>query len=146
MPTVYDVPPQELITEIAEELKNKKAISPPEWTDYVKTGSFKQRAPINPDWWYVRCASLLRKVYLYGPIGTAHLRKAYGGLRRGRNRPERFRKASGAIIRKALQQLEEEELVSSSRRGRIITQQGRSMLDKIATKIIKEKYPHLKRY
>ena len=146
MPTVYEVPAQELIAEVAEELKSAKKISPPEWAPLVKTGSFKQRGPTNPDWWYVRCASLLRKVYLSGPIGTAHLRKAYGGLRRGRNRPEKFARASGAIIRKALQQLEAEGLVTSDRRGRMISPKGRSMLDKIATKIIKERYPYLKRY
>lgn len=146
MPTIYEVPPQELIAALAEELKNAKKISPPEWADYVKTGSFKQHAPSQSDWWYVRCASLLRKVYLSGPIGTAHLRKVYGGLRRGRNRPEKFTKASGAIIRKALQQLEAEDLLISSRRGRIISPKGRSLLDKIATKIIKERYPELKKY
>lgn len=146
MPTVYDVPAQDLIEAAAEELKKSKKITPPEWASYVKTGSFKQQAPRQKDWWYIRCASILRKVYLNGPIGTAHLRKAYGGLRKGRNRPERFRKASGAIIRKALQQLESDGHLSSDRRGRMITPKGKSMLDKIATKIIKEKYPELEKY
>ncbi|MHA1503805.1 MAG: 30S ribosomal protein S19e [Candidatus Heimdallarchaeota archaeon] len=146
MPTVYNVPAQDLIDEAAEELKKLKNITPPEWASYVKTASFKQHAPKNKDWWFVRCASLLRKVYISGPVGTAHLRKAYGGLKKGRNRPEKFTKASGAIIRKGLKQLELEGLVTSDRRGRIISAKGRSFMDKIAAKIVKEKYPELKKY
>ncbi len=146
MPTVYNVPAQDLIDEVAEELKKSKNITPPEWASYVKTASFKQHAPKNKDWWFVRCASLLRKVYVHGPVGTAHLRKAYGGLKKGRNRPEKFTKASGAVIRKGLKQLELEGLVTSDRRGRIISAKGRSFMDKIAAKIVKEKYPELKKY
>ena len=113
MPTVYDVPAEDLIQAIAVELKKYNKITPPVWASYVKTGSFKQHAPQDPNWWFVRCASLLRKVYLSGPIGTSHLRKAYGGLRRGRMSPEKSTKASGAVIRKALQQLESEGLITS---------------------------------
>ncbi|MHA1213168.1 MAG: 30S ribosomal protein S19e [Candidatus Heimdallarchaeota archaeon] len=146
MPTVYDVPAEELIIALSVELKKLNKISPPEWSSYVKTGSFKQHAPQNPDWWYVRCASVLRKVYVRGPIGTSHLRKEYGGIKHGNSRPERFRRASGAIIRNALQQLESEGLVSSSRKGRTIAPKGKSILDKISARIIKENYPELKKY
>ncbi|MFW9921757.1 MAG: 30S ribosomal protein S19e [Candidatus Thorarchaeota archaeon] len=146
MPTAYDVPAQDLIETVAEEFKKSKKIVAPEWATYVKTGSFKQRSPRQEDWWYIRCASLLRKVYLNSPIGTAHLRKEYGGLKRGRATPEHFRLASGAIIRKALQQLESEGYVSSDRKGRSITPKGKALLDKTATSIIKEKYPELKKY
>ena len=145
-PTVYDVPAEDLIQIVAVELKKYNKITPPEWASYVKTGSFKQHAPQNPDWWFVRCASLLRKVYVSGPIGTSHLRKAYGGLRRGRNSPEKSTKASGAVIRKALQQLESEGLITSSRPGRIISAKGRSLLDKFSAKLVKEKFPELKKY
>ena len=146
MPTVYDVPAEDLIQTIAVELKKYNKITPPVWASYVKTGSFKQHAPQDPNWWFVRCASLLRKVYLSGPIGTSHLRKAYSGLRRGRNSPEKSTRASGAVIRKALQQLESEGLITSSRPGRIISAKGRSLLDKFSATLIKEKFPELKKY
>ncbi|NPE09129.1 MAG: 30S ribosomal protein S19e [Asgard group archaeon] len=146
MPTVYDVPAEDLIQTIAVELKKYNKITPPEWASYVKTGSFKQHAPQNPDWWFVRCASLLRKVYVSGPIGTSHLRKAYGGLKHGRNSPEKSTRASGAVIRKALQQLESEGLITSSRKGRTISAKGRSLLDKSSATLIKEKFPELKKY
>ncbi len=146
MPTAYDVPAEDLIKEVAKELKKSKKITPPEWAPFVKTGSFKQHGPKEEDWWFIRSASLLRKLYVSGPIGTSHLRKEYGGLRRGRNRPEKSTRASGAVIRKALQQLEVAGLAASDRKGRVISAKGRSLLDKTAAQIIKERYPELKKY
>ena len=49
MPTVYDVPAEDLIEAISAELKKSSKITPPEWASYVKTGSFKQHSPQNPD-------------------------------------------------------------------------------------------------
>ncbi|MEM0088141.1 MAG: 40S ribosomal protein S19, partial [Thermofilum sp.] len=61
------VPPRMLVEELAQYLKeNVKEVQPPEWSLYAKTGCFKDRVPDDPDWWYKRCASLLRKLYLYG--------------------------------------------------------------------------------
>jgi small subunit ribosomal protein S19e len=48
MPTVYDVPAEDLIKAIAADLKKGNKITPPEWASYVKTGSFKQHAPQDP--------------------------------------------------------------------------------------------------
>ncbi|HII79102.1 MAG TPA: 40S ribosomal protein S19, partial [Methanosarcina sp.] len=45
----------------------------------VKTGVHKELPPINDDWWYIRCAAVLRKIYTDGPIGTERLRSVYGG-------------------------------------------------------------------
>ena len=29
----------------------------PKWVDIVKTGTLKQLAPYNPDWFYIRCGA-----------------------------------------------------------------------------------------
>jgi hypothetical protein len=50
-------------------------------------------------WWYVRCASLQRKIYIHGPIGIEKLRAEYGGRKDFGVRPEHAVKAGGAIIR-----------------------------------------------
>lgn len=138
--TVYDVPADALIERVASYFKaNVAGIRPPEWAAYVKTGSHVERPPQDPDWWYIRCASLLRKLYLNGPIGVSRLRKMYGGRKRRGTRPAHFRKAGGSIIRHALQQLEAAKLVSKEdREGRILTPQGRSLLDAMAAQIKKE--------
>ena len=38
----------------------------PTWADVVKTASYKELAPYDPDWFFVRAASMARKVYLKG--------------------------------------------------------------------------------
>ncbi len=144
------VPPQLLIDELARYLKeNVEEVKPPEWAMYVKTGSHKERVPDDPEWWYKRCASLLRKIYIHGPVGIERLRTAYGGRKNMGTVREHFRKAGGAIIRNALQQLEEAGLVEKTPRGRVLTSKGRSLVDKIASQIFKElaeQRPELKKY
>jgi small subunit ribosomal protein S19e len=133
MSTVYDVASDELIPRIADELKKAKEVTPPEWALYVKTGAHKERRPTNPDWWYLRCASILRRLYVKGPSGVARLRTAYGGRKRRGVRPNHFARGSGHIIRTALQQLEQAGLVEHEKgTGRRLTSQGRSFLDRLA--------------
>jgi small subunit ribosomal protein S19e len=151
LPTPYDVPANLLIQRLADFLKDEvDEITPPPWASMVKTGSHAERPPQNADWWYTRCASLLRKVYLHGPIGIQRLRAEYGGRKDRGVKPERSRKGSGTILRKALQQLEKANLVETQRkRGRIVTRKGRSLLDRLSTEIKKElekQLPELKKY
>lgn len=151
MPTPYDVPPSALIERLARYLKNNvDSVQPPAWAPFVKTGTHAERVPENPDWWYVRSASLLRKVYINGPIGIEHLRSEYGGRKDRGVRPEHSRKGSGGIIRNALQQLEEAGLVEIlKKRGRVVTPEGRKLLDLLSTEIKKElekEIPQLKKY
>jgi small subunit ribosomal protein S19e len=135
--TVYDVPANALIEKLAKYLmENIDVISPPAWAQYVKTGSHTQRPPDNPNWWYIRCASLLRKIYTRGPIGIAKLRLDYGGRKTGKKRPEHFKRGGGAILRKALQQLERAGLVKTiAKKGRVITNEGISLMDKLADEV-----------
>lgn len=63
--TVYACPPQ---------------IELPNWADVVKTGVYKELAPYDPDWYFVRCASIARKLYLKGGIGVGKFKKIYGAL------------------------------------------------------------------
>lgn len=144
------VPPRVLIEELAQYLKeNVKEVQPPEWSLYAKTGCFKDRVPDDPDWWYKRCASLLRKLYLYGPVGVERLRTAYGGRTRNTMKRKHFRKAGGSAIRKALQQLEAAGLVQRTQKGRVLTNKGKSLLDNIALTIFKRlvhERPELAKY
>ena len=151
MPTPYDVPASLLIERLAKYLKdNVEAVKPPSWAPYVKTGVCKERAPDNPDWWYIRCASILRKIYLKGPIGVQRLRSEYGDRKDRGVRPEHTMKGSGAIIRNALQQLEAAGLVKTiDKEGRAITPKGQKILDILSTEIKRElekKIPELKIY
>lgn len=140
MTTVYDVPAHALIARLTEYIKgNVGEVTTPEWAAYVKTGSHTEQAPHNPDWWYVRSASMLRKLYIKGPIGVSKLRKEYGGRKRRGVKPSHFRRAGGAIIRHILQQLEAAGLVEQvEREGRTISPKGRSLLDAMSAQIKRE--------
>jgi small subunit ribosomal protein S19e len=151
MVTALEVPADLLIERVAEKLRKMPQIRPPAWAYYVKTGAHKEKLPDNPDWWYYRAASILRKLYKRGrPVGIERLRTAYGGRVNRGVAPEHFMKGSGSIIRKILQQLERAGLVRKVRgKGRVLTEQGRSLLDNTAYEIMKElaeKMPELKKY
>jgi len=132
MTTLYDVPANKLIELTATKLKNDERFTPPEWASWVKTGVHREHPPQNDDWWYVRCAALLRRIAMDGPVGTQRLRSVYGGKTDNSSRPERFVKGSGSIIRKAMQQLESAGFVKTTPKGREISSQGRSFLDNSA--------------
>jgi len=150
--SVKDVPAQALIDRVAAYLQERvPKVTPPPWAAFVKTGSHAERPPQDPAWWYKRCASLLRKLYLHGPLGIEGLRDEYGGRKRKtKHRIAHHRPAGGSIIRKALQQLEAAELVvKDGIRGRALSPKGRKLLDRVSTEIFKElarKKPELAKY
>jgi small subunit ribosomal protein S19e len=134
--SVRDVPPSVLIKRLSEELKKLEELRPPEWSRYAKTGVHKERVPEQPDWWYMRAASLLRRVYLDGPVGISRLRTYYGGSKKRGVAPERFRRAGGKALRVILQQLEQAGLVAKTERGgRKITPKGVKVLTSLADKV-----------
>ena len=51
----------------------------PEWVDIAKTNVSKELAPYDEDWYYIRCASIARHVYIRAPIGVTTVTKIYGG-------------------------------------------------------------------
>jgi len=55
--------------EAAKELEEK--FEAPEWTEYAKTGSHKERPPQQENWYHIRSAAILRKIYMDGPLGTS---------------------------------------------------------------------------
>ena len=131
MVSVLEVPADKLIEKLKEELKKFENIKPPLWAKIVKSGRNKERPPEQDDFWFVRAASILRRLYIDGPVGVSRLRTYYGGRKERGVKPAKTYKASGSIIRKVLQQLEIEGLVSKEKKGRILTPKGRSLIDKI---------------
>ena len=140
MNTVYDVPASDLIKNLVIELKKMEEIIPPGWAKFVKTGTHKERPPEQEDWWYIRAAAILRTIYKDGPVGVQRLRTKYGGRKNRGVKPDKFKKGSGSVIRKIIQQLEKANLVEQSKRGRkgrIITPAGQKLINQISSKILK---------
>lgn len=142
MSFINDVDTQTLITKTADELKKIQSMKPPVWAAFCKTGMHNERPPTQPDWWYLRAASLLRTIALHGPIGVSKLRTKYGGRKNRGHKPDRFYRGSGNIIRTIFHQLEKADLIKqaakdATHKGRIIAPKGSSLLDKTALTLLK---------
>lgn len=149
MAKAYDIPASALIARLTEQLKKDKKIGPPGWSAFVKTGAHVEKIPQNKDWWYTRCASILRKVYIHGPIGVSDLKSDYGGRKQVGYNLAHHTDAGGAIIRKALQQLEAAGYITKKGEGRLVSDEGMKKIDKLATEVYKEiikTSPELQRY
>ncbi|MCI4317419.1 MAG: 30S ribosomal protein S19e [Thermoplasmata archaeon] len=145
-----DVPPSALLPRLATELKTRQAVSPPAWAMFAKTGVHKQQAPTQPDWWYLRSASVLRKIYLHGTTGIARLSADYGGKRDRGSSPYHARTGSRAILREIVHQLEKSGLVQAQKnRGRRVSAEGQRLLDTMSRDTLKglaETRPELAKY
>ncbi len=123
-----------LIEKVAEELKRTDAVRYP-YKIPIKSGMSSERPPQQKDFWYLRSAALLRKIYLFGPVGVQRLRTAYGGKRRRGHKPAHHAKAGGKFIRTMLQQLEQAGMIAKTekpRKGRILTPKGQKFLNQVA--------------
>src|SRR3989338_6554879 len=133
MTSARDADAQKLVSVSAVALKQQ--IKMPDWAVFVKTGSSRQRPPEHADWWYIRSASLLRRIYLDGPIGIQKLRSYYGGLKSNGHQPSHSVRGGGKILRVILQDFEKIEFVKKEKKGRSIAPKGQKFLDNIAKQI-----------
>merc|ERR1711985_122951 len=128
--TVKDVPADAFIKACADFLKRQPKFDVPKYHDIVKTGTLKELAPYDEDWFYTRAASVARKIYLRKGTGVGALKKWYGG-------------SSGthvgtckAHISKAMHELEKLEMMEHlGDGGRVISSKGRAEMDRIAGNI-----------
>ncbi len=151
MTTPHDVPASKFIDRLARYLReNVDEIQPLPWSTFAKTGTHVEKQPQNPNWWYTRSASILRKVYIHGPIGLEQLRADYGGRKNRGSKPNRVTKSGGSGIRKILQQLESAGLIQTQKpQGRVMTPKGRKLMQEVAGDLAKEMVkaiPELKKY
>ncbi len=150
MTTPYDIPAKDLIEGIAKKLEKDANIEIPKENIYSKTGLDRESPPTNQNWWHIRCAAILRKVYINNNIGVERMREEFGGkLNRG-SKPSKARAGSGTIARRALQQLEKAGYITKIRgRGRMLSPKGRSFMDNTSKEVMKQVkgyYPGLEKY
>jgi small subunit ribosomal protein S19e len=137
---VYDLPTQEYNLKLAEALKQVPEFQAPEWVQFVKSGPAKERPIDDLDFWHKRAASILRQIYKKEILGVSRLRTRYGSKKNRGNRPEKFVKAGGKIIRTILQQSDKAGLtemskiikgVRNQKPGRKLTKKGKEFLEAI---------------
>ncbi|KZO96527.1 40S ribosomal protein S19 [Calocera viscosa TUFC12733] len=137
MPGVRDISADAFIVAYSGHLKRSGKLEVPTWADIVKTGSFKEQSPYDPDWYYVRAAAVARHIYLRKHVGIGALTKLHGGRNRRGNRPSHHADASASIQRKVCQSLEKIGVLEKAPDGgRRISQDGQRDLDRIATSVV----------
>jgi small subunit ribosomal protein S19e len=134
--TVYSMNPNEYNSKLADALKKIPEIKPPEWMQFVKTGSSKKRPPQEEDFWHKRAASIMRQIYIRGAVGVSRLKTRYGSRKNRGMKPEAFRKGSGKIIRLILQQAESAGLLEKTnevgkKSGRKLTKKGKEFMESL---------------
>ena len=125
----------------------KLQVQLPAYVDYAKTGAFKELAPLDADWYYVRTAAIARRVYLRQGLGVGAMRRMFGGSsnKKGRVTPEHHAPAAGGVIRHALHTLETLGLVEklAGGKGRRITSEGQRQMDLVAARVEVPKFHYV---
>jgi len=135
MVSALDVEPNKLIDKAAQKLKSMK-LQKPDFVGLVKTGAHVQRPPEQEDFWFIRCASIMRHAYINNVVGTNRLRRHYGGRKSRGVKPQAHAEAGGSTIRKAMQQLEKAGLmVKEKSGGRKLSPKGMALLDNAAKEV-----------
>jgi len=135
MVTAFDVEANRLIEKAAHKLKEMK-VHKPAFVGLVKTGAHAQRPPTEGNFWFMRCASIMRQAYVNGEVGTQRLRRHYGGKKRRGVKPARHAPSGGSTIRKAMQELEKVGLLAKGKGGRSLTAKGRKLMDSAAKECV----------
>ncbi|MGC8479305.1 MAG: 40S ribosomal protein S19 [Candidatus Micrarchaeia archaeon] len=137
MSNILEADGSKLISKAAEKLK-ESGIKKPEYIDYVKSGAGRERVPSDTNFWYLRCASIMRQTYIHGTIGITKLRSRYSNRKKHVVHRHHTMPAGGSIIKDAFDALEKIGYVKKTPSGRTLTPKGRSFLDKLAGEVIKE--------
>jgi len=134
--TVKDTPANEFVISLAQYFRSSGKMEVPQWVDIVKTATFKEHAPYDPDWFYIRAASTARKIYVHGRMGVGALRKSYSGSKNNGHNKHHRAIGSGSVARAVLKQLESVGVIEKDGKGgRVITASGMRDLDRIAGRV-----------
>lgn len=136
MSNIFDVKGSELVKLAAQRLKS--SIKKPGYVDFAKSGADHERPPADPDFYYIRSASILRQVYINGPVGTSKLRTRYGSAKEHKVHRHHHMQSGGSVIRDAFASLEALDYIKKTKKGRVITPKGKSFLDRLSKEIAKD--------
>ncbi|XP_037955813.1 40S ribosomal protein S19-like [Teleopsis dalmanni] len=113
-------------------LKKSKKLKMPADAILFKAGKCKKLIPINADWFYLRCASILRRMYKRGPIGIGKLREMYGGRRRRAFRPRYFSIVADGLLIVVLKALSQAKMIKFVPGGRTLTYRAQRKIYRLA--------------
>ncbi len=140
--TIRDVAANKWIRAMAQHLKQEGKLFVPNCTEIVKQSHGNDRAPQNPDWFYYRCAAVLRRIYVRPGTGYGGLSKAFAIKKNnGSNREHTVRAARG-MLHWACRSLEGLKLIAKGKSsGRVITKEGKKRADTVAFNVLIRRKP-----
>ena len=146
--TVLDAPANLFINGLAAFFKEKNVVKLTKWSYLVKSSHANEVVPLDPDYMFYKAAAICRILYVTKSkaIGVGSLKSFFGKKMRRGVEPPKFMKAAGKIIRELVKQLKNNGYVENYGTkgkevtfGLALTKQGRTELDKIASKVMKQK-------
>lgn len=128
----------QFISALAAKLRSSyPQLTPPSWAKFVKTCPARLGPPTDPDWWYTRSASIMRKLALKGSMGLRDFEVNYGGKASTGRKPEKFVPAAGGHVRRILKSLELAGLVErDAKKMRVLSMQGYVLTRKVADELL----------
>ena len=140
--TIRDVRAVRWIKVMAKHLKAEGKLFVPNCAEYIKTSHGRERAPANPDWYYIRAAAVLRRIYLRPGVGLGGLAKVFANKKNRGSQPEITCPAARGPLHWVCKSLEGLKLVAKGKEsGRVLTQTGRKRCDTIASNVIYRRAP-----
>jgi len=83
-----------------------------------KSGVCAERVPEQENWWFIRGAAMMRKIYMEGPIGVRDLRKEFGKKRRMGVRPARYTRHQAQSQESSCSSLKRQDMSPRQRKTR----------------------------
>ena len=135
--TLRDVRPLRWVKAMAQHLKQEGKLFVPNCTEFMKTSHGRERAPQNPDWYFIRCASVLRAIYVRPGTGYGGMSKRFGIKKNRGSQPEITTRAARGLLHWCCRSLEGLKLIAKGKEsGRVITKEGRKKSDTIAFNVL----------
>ena len=138
MDSVFRVQPAPLLRAIADTLKKNQQIALPKDVDLIKTGSSRENAPSDRDWFYMRMAAIIRQAMCKGRVSLKGLAYRFGARKNRGVRPSKFARASTFVIGSAIEQLEKIGWINFKNSGSILTDSAREVLGELIEKVNEE--------
>lgn len=131
--TLRDVNAWRWIKSAARHFKQEGKLFVPNCTELVKSSHGRERAPQNQDWYYIRCAAILRALYLRPGEGYGGLSKRFASKKNNGSRPEHGVRACKGLLHWGCKSLTQLGLVEpGAESGQRLTKKGKKFVDGVA--------------